>query len=250
MSRWFRVDAPRGLRLRAAPIDGRVLTVLEHHEKVEVIGRDGWVHVRAGSFEGYVHRGYLSEDLDPARAPAAAPVESEEDPGGDLPLDQIQAALAARGPLQISEHFSLRELTATDVRLDNWLSSARLVRNLEWLCRRVLQPARAHFGLPVSVNSGYRSVAVNAAVHGAENSQHMRGEAVDFEVPGVPNIDLARWVRDAVVGFDQLILECYRPGDPSSGWVHVSMTRATNRGEVLTAAKVDGRMRYRDGLNE
>jgi hypothetical protein len=48
-----------------------------------------------------------------------------------------------------------------------------------------LQALRDHYGVPMTINSGYRSPEHNAAVGGAPNSQHVKGTAVDFVVKGV-----------------------------------------------------------------
>lgn len=51
----------------------------------------------------------------------------------------------------------------------------------------VLENVRAHFGgVPVTINSGYRCPEHNAAVGGAEHSQHIEGTAADTVVAGVP----------------------------------------------------------------
>ncbi len=104
---------------------------------------------------------------------------------------------------------------------------------LQTLVGRVLQPLRDHFDRPIIVSSGYRSPALNEAVNGSETSQHMRGEAADFEIPGVANFEVAR-VIDTRFVFDQLILEFYTPGQPHSGWVHVSYSAADSRRQALT----------------
>lgn len=97
----------------------------------------------------------------------------------------------------------------------------------------MLDAVRAEFG-PVTIRSGYRAPAVNRAVGGAPGSQHLRGEAADFEVVGRSNIEVAAWIRDHL-RFDQLILEAFHPAEPSSGWVHVSWTAARRpRQQVLT----------------
>ena len=65
------------------------------------------------------------------------------------------------------------------------------------------------------------------------NSQHTTGQAVDFEIPGIPNLAVAEWIRDKL-DFDQLILEFFDPEEPHSGWVHVSLKKKDNRNQVLT----------------
>lgn len=143
--------------------------------------------------------------------------------------------------MKLSEHFSLAEFTASatanQIGDANQPGAAEIDR-LKALCRNVLEPVRSHFGRPIRVNSGYRSLRTNRAVGSSDTSQHRRGEAADIEIDGVANAVLAQWIRDNL-DFDQLILEAYKPGVPGSGWVHVSW-RATNRrgragkGGVLT----------------
>ena len=70
----------------------------------------------------------------------------------------------------------------------------------------------------------------------------MFGEAVDIEVPGVSNLELAYWIKEKLQ-FDQLILECWT-GKSDSGWVHVSY-KDINRKEVLTYERNKG---YTPGL--
>ena len=134
--------------------------------------------------------------------------------------------------MNLSPHFTLAEMTHTSVNLPNDPPQF-VVQSLSLVCATLLEPVRAHFGKPVTVNSGYRAPKVNAGVGGSTTSQHVLGQAVDFEVPGVSNLDVARWVRDHL-DFDQLILEARRPGDPSSGWVHASYRGGRLRKSVLT----------------
>lgn len=156
--------------------------------------------------------------------------------------------------MQLSPNFTLAELTrsdtATRLGIDN-TPPAAVISALRHLCERVLEPTRRQFGRPVRVNSGYRSPRANSAVGGSDTSQHVFGEAADLEIPGIANGDIAIWIRDNLV-FDQLILEAYTPGQPSSGWVHVSLTtRRVPRKSVLTATPRGGGQRgmdYRPGL--
>lgn len=116
--------------------------------------------------------------------------------------------------------------------------------NLKALAENVLQRVRDHFGI-VNISSGYRSPELNAAIGGAPNSQHTKGEAADIELinPRVSNWELARWIQ-LNLSFDQLILE-YPGPNPKDGWVHVSFKKnGDNRKEVLT--KLPGR--YVKGL--
>jgi len=41
-------------------------------------------------------------------------------------------------------------------------------------------------------------------------SQHTKGQACDIEVPGMPTMELARWVSENLE-YDQLICECFNP---------------------------------------
>ena len=47
---------------------------------------------------------------------------------------------------------------------------------------------------------------------------------------GVDNKVVAEWIRDNL-DFDQLILEFYKDGEPTSGWIHFSYSN--KRGSVL-----------------
>jgi hypothetical protein len=152
--------------------------------------------------------------------------------------------------MQLTQHFDLEELTKSQtgdrLGIDNVPGAAEL-DCLKELCEQVLEPVRAHYG-PVFINSGYRCPDLNKAVGGASASQHCLGQAADIEVPGVPNGDLAAWIV-ANLNFDQVILECYRKGQPNSGWVHVSYKVYGNRKATLTATVVNGKMVSTPGLN-
>lgn len=151
--------------------------------------------------------------------------------------------------MRLSKNFTLTEFTKSQTALrlgidntprDEHLDAAKL------LFETVVQPVRDRFG-PTVINSGYRGLELNEAVGGSSKSQHCKGEAVDIEVPGVPNAEVAEWIRDNLE-FDQLILEFYTPGIPDSGWVHVSVANAENRKSVLTAMKEDGKTVYKVGI--
>jgi hypothetical protein len=152
--------------------------------------------------------------------------------------------------MKLSKNFTLSELTKsqTAVRknIKNEPSTAH-VENLIHLAETVLQPIRDHFGKPVVISSGYRSPELCEAIGSSSKSQHARGEAADFEIMGVDNMQLAMWINKNT-NFDQLILEFYEPGDPNSGWVHCSAVREGSRAQVLKASKVEGRTKYENIL--
>lgn len=148
--------------------------------------------------------------------------------------------------MKLSANFSLAELTKTNVRQFDNTPSMQVIDNLQVLVDSVLQPIRNKFG-PVTVTSGYRSPEVNKAIGGSATSDHCFGFAADFEVAGVDNKELARWVADNLK-FKQLILEFYTKGVPDSGWVHVSYDKNNLTQKVMTASKVGGRTVYSPGI--
>lgn len=149
--------------------------------------------------------------------------------------------------MNLSEHFTLAEMTVTNQRFDNTPNAAEIA-NLNLLCAHILEPVRAHFGRPVRINSAFRSARVNSAVGSKPGSQHRTGEAADMEIAGISNADLARWIRDNL-DFDQLILEAYRPGVAGSGWVHCSWRAGGNRKQCLTMTMGSHGPVYSKGIN-
>ena len=142
--------------------------------------------------------------------------------------------------MKLSEHFSLWELTKSQVadrkRIKNE-PDKESIQNLKVICTSILEPVRRHYGKPIAPSSGYRCLALNRELGSSDRSQHTTGQAVDFEVPGVANMDLARWIMDNLL-YDQLILEFYKEGQPNSGWVHCSDVGQGNRKQ---AKRFDGR---------
>jgi putative chitinase len=142
--------------------------------------------------------------------------------------------------MQLTEHFTLAEMivspTAKRLGLSN-TPTAEHIENMRYCCEKILEPVRAHFGKPVQINSSYRAPLVNKAVGGSKTSQHVNGQAIDFEVPGVDNKVVADWVADNLE-FDQVILEFYTKGDKNSGWVHASIKKeGGNRKVRMIASK-------------
>ncbi len=136
-------------------------------------------------------------------------------------------------------------MTATRKGIDNTPGSGE-IKNLGNLCYEVLEPVRAHFDKAVSISSGFRSEALCEAIGSKKTSQHALGCAADFEINGVPNIQVAYWLTNNV-DFDQCIMEFFDKDDPAGGWIHVSYDKeGSNRKQVLT---FDGK-KYSEGLPE
>lgn len=130
--------------------------------------------------------------------------------------------------------FTLSE-TATRMGLDNTPSSKEW-DNLKALATTILEPARKACG-PIHVTSGYRSPALNAAIGGAKNSQHMLGQAADIVPYQGTLLDLYKWIYFNA-DFDQAIWEF---GD----WVHVSHAGLDrNRHQALIASRASGKTVY------
>jgi hypothetical protein len=91
--------------------------------------------------------------------------------------------LAEKNSMNLSEHFTLEELTRCELAarkgIDN-TPTAEIERNLPALCTVLLEPTRTLLGVPMHANSGYRSFRLNIAVGGSETSAHLRGAACDF----------------------------------------------------------------------
>lgn len=132
--------------------------------------------------------------------------------------------------MQLSEHFSLDEFTASQtaarLRIDNTPDDETLA-NLRGTASG-MEAVRAYLGnVPIHISSGYRSLALNAAVGSKPTSQHVTGCACDFTAPeyGTPEAI----VRDLVasgIPYDQVIFEF-------DTWVHISFS-PQNRRQALT----------------
>ena len=141
---------------------------------------------------------------------------------------------------RLSTHFSLKELTRSQTaerRRINNIPGDKEIENLKILCENILEPVRKHYGIPFSPSSGFRSMALNEAIGSTKASQHIDGQAADFEIPGVPNMELALWIKEHL-DYDQLLLEFYKENVPDSGWVHCSYVGYENRNN---AKRFDGR---------
>lgn len=138
--------------------------------------------------------------------------------------------------MQLSEYFKLEEFTNSDTAKNKGINNTpdtQVLINIVRLHDNTLYKLRKNLGHPVIITSGYRCKALNTAVGGAANSQHLTGEAADFVVQGQTNGAVFNWCKKNLE-FDQLILE----QSGSSCWVHISYKFNGNRRQAL---KFDGK---------
>ena len=122
----------------------------------------------------------------------------------------------------LSAHFSLEELTITDHREYSNEPNESEKQNLVRLANFLEQVKFVLGGVPIMVNSAYRSAQVNAAVGSKETSQHRVGCAADLRVPGMTPDQVVQAIIGSQLEFDQVIREFDR-------WTHISVPN--NEGE-------------------
>lgn len=145
----------------------------------------------------------------------------------------------------ISNHISYFEgthsPTAAAKGLNNEPSLTQL-KAMRLVAVKCFEPVRMWANVPLSINSFFRSEALNKAIGGAASSQHCKGEAIDIDGKGkISNAKIFIFIKENTT-FDQLIAEFPINGEPA--WVHVSHSERGNRGQILTAKKVKGKTIY------
>ena len=143
--------------------------------------------------------------------------------------------------MKLSKHFSLKEMTksgtAARLGLDNTPNEEQ-IENLKALCENILEPLRDYYeSRPIMVSSGFRSEKLSDAIGSSSRSAHCQCMAVDFEIPGFDNKQVAAHIKNNF-DFDQLISEYYEEGVADSGWIHVAYKRdGSNRKQSLIKDK-------------
>lgn len=135
----------------------------------------------------------------------------------------------------ISKNYSYREFerseTAVKHDICNVITTVAVRDSIKALVENVLQPLRDAWGKPMTVNSGYRCQALNEAVGGVPDSQHVKGEAAD--IAAACPVKLAQLCYDLGLPFDQVILY------PT--FVHIShRLNGNQRGRVLYNRRYNG----------
>lgn len=121
----------------------------------------------------------------------------------------------------LSEHFTLKEMTqsvtADKLGIDN-TPGLQEIKNLKVLTNLVLEPARAKWGRPITITSGYRCLKLNRAVGGKPNSYHVKGMAADIRVTNEADARRLADILNEQELTDVVLLERMRGGGM---WIHV-----------------------------
>ena len=141
--------------------------------------------------------------------------------------------------MNLSENFSLDELTATSTSASNEPLGFHKEKLL-YLCQYLLQPIRDEFGR-VDINSGYRSRGLNLAIGGSETSQHCKGEAADIRTPDADLWEVYIWILNNL-SFGQCIYEQKN----TTTWIHISLSRLDKPNQQALLFK-DGRYTNYEG---
>jgi zinc D-Ala-D-Ala carboxypeptidase len=118
--------------------------------------------------------------------------------------------------MNLSDHFTLEELTFTDHREFDNTPNADEIANLTRLAAFLEEVKTVLGGKPVMINSAFRCKQVNDAVGSKDTSQHRIGCAADIRVPGMTPDEVVQAVMAAGIGYDQIIREFDR-------WTHISV---------------------------
>lgn len=128
-------------------------------------------------------------------------------------------------------NFTLNEFVRSEMAVARGIDN-KLPDSLEpdaWATLALMQGIRdklsmlADRDVPISISSGYRCPALNAAVGSGPGSDHILAKACDFKAPafGAPlQICQALAPLVSILGIGQLIYE--RPRGVDRAWVHVS----------------------------
>jgi len=130
--------------------------------------------------------------------------------------------------MKLSDNFTLKGMikssTAVRLGIDN-TPTEQHIESLKYLCKKIAQPARDHFGR-IDVSSGYRSKELCAAVGSNDRSFHAIGCADDSEVADerVSNFEYLLWIYENC-DFTELIAEYFDVEDNKAGWVHSAIQK-------------------------
>ena len=135
---------------------------------------------------------------------------------------------------KLSEHFKLGEMTKSSSHPEVYnIPSHEAIANLKRVCGW-LEVLRERYGIPIIINSGYRSPQLNKKIGGVAGSNHLTGCAVDIRVLGMEQLIryaaiLLDYADESKQDFDELLIERNRYG---AIWLHFAVRSFSNRRKV------------------
>ena len=143
---------------------------------------------------------------------------------------------------KLSDHFTLGEMTKSSSHPEVYnIPSHEAIANLKRVCgwlevlreRASPDPSKGR-GVPIIINSGYRSPQLNRKIGGAPNSNHLTGCAVDIRVENMEQllryaVILLDYADESKQEFDELLIERNRYG---AIWLHFAVRPSGNRRKV------------------
>lgn len=120
--------------------------------------------------------------------------------------------------MKLSEHFTLEELTYSDIAKRHSLDNnpdKHIIFNLTRLAE-LLENVRALFNQPIRINSAYRSITVNSLLGSKPTSQHCNGCAADIHIASLTPDQIVKKIIKSDIQYDQVIREF-------DSWVHISI---------------------------
>lgn len=126
-----------------------------------------------------------------------------------LTKDGSQHIKTVSKELLLSKNFKVKEFMQKDglefIKIDQRIIDA-------------LQKIREHYNKPITITSGYRSVAYNKQIGGSTKSQHILGKAVDFKVKDISIANVQKYIYN---NWEELGIRGLETS--AKTWVHIDV---------------------------
>ena len=136
--------------------------------------------------------------------------------------------------MNLSPNFTLEEMTASESAVRHGIDNTppnEVLMNLRRLAL-FLEDVRKAIGIPLHINSAYRSPEANKIVGGKATSQHCKGTAADLKVKGMTPDQVVKAIIKAGLPYDQVIREF-------DSWTHVSISNTKDEKPRKMALIID-----------
>ena len=132
-----------------------------------------------------------------------------------------------------AEELNINNFPGIDKEKDSCLTFDYIFNNLQLLHLNCITPLMKAFDGNISITSAYRSINLNRAIKGNNNSQHIRGNAIDVISLKHDSSLIWNWCFQNLPSWNQLIWEypersTYTNNSPNFSWVHISWIEGNN----------------------